>query len=105
MRPRPQADLQTMKTPDLSVTSLVQKYGARGARRFARIWFPAMYAMLTASAAGLWIFGPEFTGGWQRPFFGFLVATLVVTATSVLTRMRLEFLAGIEQLEAKQKAA
>lgn len=94
-----------MKTPDLSETSLVQKYGARGARRFAKIWFPTLYVMLTASTAGLWVFGPEFTGGWQRPVLGFLMATLVVTAASVLTRMRLEFLAGIEQLEAKPKAA
>jgi len=61
--------------------------------------------MLTASTAGLWVYGPEFTGGWQRPILGFLVATLVVTAASVLTRMRLEFLAGVEQFEAKTKAA
>jgi hypothetical protein len=94
-----------MKTPDQSVTSLVRKYGARDARRFAKVWFLALYAMLTASTAGLWAFGPEFTGGWQRPVLGFLIATLVVTAASVLTRMRLEFLAGIEQLEAKLKAA
>ena len=92
-----------MKTPDLSETTLVRKYGAHGARRFARIWFPALYAMLTASAAGLWIFGSEFTVGWQRTVLGFLIATLVVTAASVLTRMRLEFRAGIEQLEAKPK--
>ena len=61
--------------------------------------------MLTASNAGLWVVSPEFTGGWQRPVLGFLIATLVVTAASVLTRMRLEFLAGIEQLEAKPKTA
>ena len=94
-----------MKTPDLSQTSLVRKYGARGARRFARVWFPAMYAMLTSSTAGLWIFGSEFTGGWQRTLLGFIIATLVVTAASVLTRMRCEFLAGIDQLDAKQKNA
>ena len=94
-----------MKTPDLSVTSLVRKYGAHGARRFAKTWFSATYAMLTAAAAGLWILGPEFTGGWKRPVFGFIIATLVVTAASVLTRMRLEFFAGIEQLESKPKAA
>jgi len=94
-----------MKTPDLSQTSLVRKYGARGARRFARIWFPALYAMLTASTAGLWAFAPEFNGGWQRPVLGFFIATLVVTAASVLTRMRCEFLAGIDQLDAKQKNA
>jgi hypothetical protein len=95
-----------MKTPDLSKTTLVRKYGAHGARRFARIWFPALYAMLTASAAGLWIFGSEFTVSWQwqRTVLGFLIAALVVTAASVLTRMRLEFLAGIEQLEAKPRA-
>ena len=94
-----------MKTADLSVTGLVQKYGARGARRFARVWFPAMYAMLTSSTAGLWIFGSEFTGGWQRTLLGFIIATLVVAAASVLTRMRLEFLTGIEQLETKPKTA
>ena len=93
-----------MKTPDLSETTLVRNYGALGARRFARIWFPALYAMLTASAAGLWIFGSEFTVSWQRTVLGFLIATLVVTAASVLTRMRLEFLAGIEQLEAQSNA-
>ncbi|HEY6169699.1 MAG TPA: hypothetical protein VI454_16795 [Verrucomicrobiae bacterium] len=93
-----------MKTPDLSETPIVRKYGARGARRFAKVWFPALYAMLIASSAGIWIFGLELTGGWQRPALGLLIATLVVTAASGLTRMRLEFFAGIEQLEAKPKA-
>ena len=92
-----------MKTQDLSETTLVRKYGARSARRFAKIWFPALYAMLTAFTSGLWCISPEFTGGWQRPILGFLIATLIVTAASVLTRMRLEFLAGIEQLEAKPR--
>ena len=91
-----------MKTRDQSVTAFVQKYGKPGARRFARIWFAAMYAMLIVSAAGLWSFGPEFefSGGWQRHVFGFLVAILVVTGASVLTRMRFNFVAAIDELEA-----
>src|SRR3989442_1115880 len=95
---------RTMKT-DLSVTRFLQKYGARGARRFAKIWSAAMYAMLTACAAGLWAFGPGSTVGWQRPVFGFIVAALVVTAASLLTQMRLKLLSAIEQWEAEPKMA
>lgn len=61
--------------------------------------------MLTAITAALWILSPEFTGTWwRRAILGFLIASLVVIAASVLTRMRLEFFAGIEPLEASERA-
>ena len=92
-----------MKTPDLSKTPFVQKYGVRGARWHGRICFAALYAMLTAITAALWIFSPEFEGTWRRAILGILIAILVVIAASVLTRMRLEFFAGVEQLEASER--
>jgi hypothetical protein len=57
------------------------------------------------SRAGLWIISPEFTGTWPRAIFGSVVAVLVVAAASLLTRMRLEFFAGIDRLEAKPNVA
>ncbi|HWW01482.1 MAG TPA: hypothetical protein VNZ64_17425 [Candidatus Acidoferrum sp.] len=93
-----------MKIPDLSETPLVRKYGPRGARWFARIWFPVLYAMLAVVTAGFWIIDPQFPATWPRILIGFLVTVLVIVAASILTRMRLQFFAGIEQLEAKPKA-
>jgi len=93
-----------MKTPDISKTLIVKTFGARGARRFAAIWFPALYAMLTVSTAGVWIIRPDFADRWPTTILGLLIAVLVVTAASLLTRMRLEFFAGIERLEAKPNA-
>jgi integral membrane sensor domain MASE1 len=94
-----------MKTPDISKTPIVKKFGARGARRYAIVLFAALYAMLTASTAGLWIMSPEFPDTMPRAILGSLIAVLVVAAASLLTRMRLEFFAGIETLEAKPNAA
>ena len=67
-----------------------------------------MYSLLAAFSAGFWVLSPdspEFTGTWRRAFLGSLVTVLVIIAASVLTRMRLEYLGGIEQLERNQKTA
>ena len=94
-----------MKTSDISETPLVRKYGVRGAKLFARLWFPFLYVCLVAVTAGLVVFASEFTMGWPRIFIGFLAGGLIVTAASLLTRMRLEFLAATERLETREKAA
>ncbi len=91
-----------MKTPDISQTPIVKRFGVRGAKLFAKIWFSIMYLALVAITAGFWIVWPEFAEGW-RIFVGCFVGALVVFAASLLTRMRLEYLAGIEQLEARGK--
>ena len=88
-----------MKTSDISQTPLVQRYGVRGAKFFARIWFSLLYVFLIALSATSWIVGPEFATGWRRVFTGCLVGALTVIATSLLTRMRLEYLAAIKRLE------
>ena len=96
-----------MKTPDLSKTPVVQKFGARGARWYGRVLFASLYVILISLTARLLIYSPEFTstGTWRRVFYGSLVAVVIVIAASVLTQRRIEFFAGIEQLEAKPKAA
>ena len=94
-----------MKTPDISETPLVRRYGVRGAKVFARLWFPLLYAFLIALATGFFVVGPEFATGSRRIFVGSLAAILIVLAASLLTRMRLEFFAAIERLEAQGKAA
>ena len=108
-QPKPQFGVkgETMKTPDLSKTPVVQKFGARGARWYGRILFASLYAILIRFTSRLWIYSPEFTSTemWRRVVFGLFVAVLVVIAASVLTQMRIKFFAGIEQLEAKPKAA
>ncbi len=93
-----------MKAPDISKTPLVRKYGVRGAKLFAHLWFPLLYLFLIALSTGFFALGPEFATGSRRIFIGLLAAGLIVLAASLLTRMRLEFLAGIERLEARGKA-
>jgi hypothetical protein len=92
-----------MKTHDLSQTPIVRRYGTHGARWFARIWFPLLYVLLAALTAALWIYSPEFTVTWQRIFIGSMAGLLVVAAASRLSRMRLEYLASLELLEAERR--
>ena len=94
-----------MKTSDISETQMVRRYGLRGAKLFAWIWFPLMYVFLIAVTAGLWTVGPEFVAGWHRVFFGCFIGALTVVAASMLTRMRLQYLAAIERIERRSKAA
>jgi uncharacterized BrkB/YihY/UPF0761 family membrane protein len=88
-----------MKISDVSQTPIVKKFGVRGAKLYAKIWFSALYLMLVAIAAGFWFVGPEFIVGWRRIVVGSFVAALVVFAASLLTKMRLRFLAEMNQLE------
>lgn len=76
----------------------------RGGKLFARLWFSLLYAFLMALAAALPVVGPEVAAGWRRIVLGCIAGALIVLATSLLTRMRLEFLASIERLEAGQRA-
>ena len=93
-----------MKTTlDMSETQLVRRYGVRGAKLFARVWFPLLYVSMIALAGGLWVVGPEFTTGWRRIFCGCLIGALTVVAASLLTRMRLQYLAAIGLLESRGK--
>ncbi len=71
---------------------------------FARIWFPALYLQLVVLATALWIYSPESTVTWQRICVGAFATVLVVAAASRLSRMRLEYMASLEQLEAAQRA-
>jgi len=93
----------TMKTSDLSQTPLVRRFGIRGARLFARVWFPFIYILLATLTIALWILSPEFTNSWHRTLIGCFAAVLVITATARLARMRLEFLAGVEDLERSER--
>jgi uncharacterized BrkB/YihY/UPF0761 family membrane protein len=95
--------ISLMKTPDIAQKELVRRYGLRGVKLFARLWFAALYGMLIVCGAGLWILAPEATGSWRRVLFGSIVAVLVIVAASVLTRMRLRYFAGIERLESQQR--
>ncbi len=92
-----------VKTPDTAQKELIRRYGVRGVKVFAGIWFAVLYGMLTACGAGLWMLAPEATDTWRRVLFGTLVAILVIVAASVLTRMRLRYFAGIERLESQQR--
>jgi len=93
-----------MKRMDISNTPLVRKYGLTGAKLFARLWFSLLYVSLIALTMGLWVVAPEFAMGWRRNFSGCLIGGLVVLAASLLTRMRLKYLAAIELLETQAKA-
>jgi hypothetical protein len=74
----------------------------RVAKFFARLWFPLLYFALIFLVAALWIVGPELITGWRRVFAGCLSGTLVVSAASLLTKMRLQYLSAIEMLEQAQ---
>jgi len=93
-----------MKASDISRTPLVQRYGVRGAKLFARIWFSLLYLLLVTLAAGLWIVGPEFSQGGRRILIGGLTAALLVLAASLLTRMRLRYWEEIDRLERTDSA-
>jgi hypothetical protein len=88
-----------MKTVENSETALVRRYGVRGAKLFARVWFPMLYIWLIALNAGLWVVAPEFTTGWRRILSGCIIGALTVVAASLLARMRLQYLAAINRLE------
>jgi hypothetical protein len=88
-----------MKTSDISQTALIRRYGVRGSKLFARLWFSLLYVFLIALAAALPVVGSEIAAGWGRIVLGCIAGTLIVLAASLLTRMRLEFLACIERLE------
>ncbi|MGH7951003.1 MAG: hypothetical protein ACREFE_03660 [Limisphaerales bacterium] len=92
-----------MKAPDISQAPIVKRFGVRGARLFARIWFPILYFVLAAITAGLWIVSPAFAGGWRRITTDCVIGALVVTAASLLTHMCLKFLAEIAELEMREK--
>jgi len=94
-----------MKTLDISQTPLVRRYGVRGAKLIARLWFSLLYVFLIALTAALPLVGPEVPLGRLRVFIGCLAGGLVVFATSLLTRMRLQYLAAVERLEAGERAA
>ena len=94
-----------MKTSDISQTPMVRRYGVRGAKLFARLWFSLLYVFLVALTAALPVVGAEVPLGWRRVFIGCLAGGLVVLATSLLTRMRLQYLAAIERLEAGELVA
>jgi hypothetical protein len=74
--------------------------GGQGAELFARLWFLLLYVVLIALAAALPVIGPEIAVGWRRTALGCITGGLIVLATSLLTRMRLGYLASIERLEA-----
>jgi hypothetical protein len=92
-----------MKTSDISQTALIRRYGVRGGKLFARLWFSLLYVFLIALAAALPVVGPEVAAGWRRIVMGCMAGTLIVLAASLLTRMRLEFLASVERLEACER--
>jgi hypothetical protein len=93
-----------MKTTDVSDSLVVRKYGVRGAKMFARLWFPWLYFLLIAVMAASWVRAPEFVTVWGRFINGSLVGGLTVLAASLLTRMRLEHLTAIKQLEGHGQA-
>jgi hypothetical protein len=93
-----------MKTSDISQTALIRKYGVRGGKLFGRLWFSLLYVFLIALAAALPVIGPEVAAGWRRIVVGCISGALIVLAASLLTRMRLEFQASIEQLETGERA-
>ena len=97
--------VRLMKLTDISQTALVRRYGIRGAKLFARLWFPLLYVVLVALTAALWVVGADLVAGWRRIAFGALIAIFAVVAASLLTRMRLEYYAAIEGLETRGQSA
>ncbi|MGD1087002.1 MAG: hypothetical protein ABSA47_19885, partial [Verrucomicrobiota bacterium] len=79
--------------------------GVRGAKIFARVWFPFMYLLLAAVNAAAWLLAPDWEmSRWDRVFLGCVVGGLTVVGASVLTRMWLQLLAETKELERRGKA-
>ena len=87
-----------MKSCDISQSALVRRYGVRGAKLFARLWFPLLYFVLICLGAAFCFVGPEVVG-WRRIILAGISGALLVLGASLLTRMRLNYWAAIEQLE------
>jgi hypothetical protein len=93
-----------MSTSAISESLVVRKYGVRGAKIFVRIWFPFMYILLAALNAASWLLAPDWEmSRGDRFFWGCVVGALIVVGASVLTRMWLELLVEIKQLEGRGK--
>lgn len=88
-----------MKTHDISNTPLVQRFGIGGAKLFARIWFPVAYLTIIVLVTLLWNAVSDAILGSDRLVFGTIVTTFAVMATTIITRMRLQYWASIEKLE------
>ena len=63
-----------------------------------------MYLILVALTAAFWILSPEIAAGGRRILIGSLAGGLIVLAASLLTRMRLEYMASIERLEDRKNS-
>ena len=94
-----------MKKYDISDSPVVRKYGVRGARVFAYLWFSVMYVFLFAVNAASWVLAPEMAPEWgDRLFIGCIFGALTVLAAALLTRMCLKMLAELKELESRGKA-
>ncbi len=88
-----------MNTSDISQTPIVRRFGVRRARIWGKVFFSIMYLMLAAIAVGWSSAGPAlFAAGWRGILAGCFVGSLLIFATSLLTQMRLKFLAEIAVL-------
>ncbi len=87
-----------MKNHDISQTPLVRRFGVRGAKLFARIWFTVLYLVLVGLVTKLWLVSPEASEGPRRLIFGGLVGGFAILATVLLTKMRLEYWSSIQRL-------
>ena len=89
-----------MNTFDISQAPIVRRIGVRRAKLWAKVWFSMMYLMLGAIAVGWSFAGPAlFAAGWRGVLAGCIAGLLLVFATSLLTQMRMKFLAELAELE------
>jgi fumarate reductase subunit C len=86
-----------MKPTDFSQTPLVRRYGVRGAKLYARIWFPFLYVLLVAISAGLWA---NYSDSLSAEFL-ILIVMLTLLAASLLTRMWINYVSAIERIESR----
>ena len=91
--------VRTGKQPaDLTKTALYDKFGIRGLKLFARIWFPIVYGFLLVLAALTeWHF--LFLPASRSLFISVLIIVLVLIALTILTKMFREFTEGIHLME------
>lgn len=91
------------KQHDLAQAPLFRKYGAKGMRRFYIVWGACTYLILiVTSGIGLHALTQVDEERGSR-FIVFTAVTLIVAATSLLTRMLIGIFSELRALESQMK--
>ena len=83
---------------DITKTLLYRKYGLLGLKIHTYIWFPIIYLLLASFGIGVLYYYKVFWGVM-------IVVLLIITASSVISKMLCDQIRNIKEIENKEKPA